>query len=1225
MVRERDAAFGQLMLQMRTRIGLTQAALAELLGVSRHAVGSWEAGESYPKADRLRQVIALAMQEHAFTVGQEAEEIRALWRAAHQKVLLDERWLHEVLRTPPATPRAEAPMAASGVGRVVHLADTRIHWDDAPDVPALYGRADELALLTRWTVADHCRVVSVLGLGGSGKSVLAATVMRHVTPQFDVVIWRSLRDAPSCDSLVSNCLQILAPHAVPILEDSLAERLHVLMQQLREQRVLLVLDNLESVLEHGSGTGNMLTGLAGYSRLLRQFGETAHQSCLLLTSREKPSALVALEGSHVQVRTLRLNGLSVEAATQLLVDKDVRSAPHEQARLVELYHGNPLALKIVGQTIADLFGGDIGPFLTQNTVVFGGVQELLDEQLGRLSALEQSIAIWLAILREPVVLEELLAVLHPPQPAGEVLGALDRLYRCSLIERGQRAGSFTLHSVVLDYATARLVAAASDEIEHGRLQVLSDHSLVVAQAKDYLRQTQEQLLIRPLISQLLTRSGGHIDVEVRLRSLLDVLRGSKQHERGYGPANLVTLLRILRGHLRALDLSGLVLRGAHLHGVEMQDTRLTGAIVRDSTFTERIDSTLAVAMSRSGEYWAAGSWRGDIRVWRAAGRALHLSWQAHSSSIWALAFSPDGRTLASGSWDNTVKLWDVTTGTLVWTSPQTGVVNCLAFSPDGSLLAVGGSDTLVQLLDPQRGTSQQVLAAEGGIVYALAWNNDGRRLASGNANGSVCVWDPQRNASIVPLHTLAGHAHWVTGLAFAPDGVQLASGSWDATVKLWNTSNGSCLATLAGHTDRILQLAWSADGRTVASCSFDQTIRLWSTQTRRVRAVLHGHTAAVYDLVLSADSRILLSGADDGSVRVWDLDRGHCVRTIGGYVTNLFDLAWSPDGTLLASGGADTLVCIWTIADGAQPRVLRGHRWNVYGVAWRPDGQLLASAGYDNSIRLWNPDTGVQLHVLRDADATETLFLGLAWSPDGKALACGSYPRGAQVWDTVTRTRRWLGQPQPSYINRVAWSPNGTRVAGCGGDGALYVWDAADGQQMLKLIGHEGVAISVAWSPDGTRLATGGDTSAGGQLCVWDAEHGELVQNLREQPNAVGAVVWGPGDDLLITGDSGGMVRWWNAQSMACIQTRHGHQRAVLALSVNPIGHTVASCDDDGVIRLWGLELGELRQTLRRDRPYERLDITGLSGITEAQRASLLAQGAVDERPTQGPAAGTST
>ena len=87
---ERDYAFGQAMLTLRTHIGLTQASLADRLGISRRAVAEWEAGSAYPKVDHLTQLIALGMQQQAFAAGREAEEIRALWQAAHQKVLLDE-------------------------------------------------------------------------------------------------------------------------------------------------------------------------------------------------------------------------------------------------------------------------------------------------------------------------------------------------------------------------------------------------------------------------------------------------------------------------------------------------------------------------------------------------------------------------------------------------------------------------------------------------------------------------------------------------------------------------------------------------------------------------------------------------------------------------------------------------------------------------------------------------------------------------------------------------------------------------------------------------------------------------------------------------------------------------------------------------------------------------------------------------------------------------------
>src|SRR5205814_9494642 len=106
---ERDYAFGQLMLSRRRRISLTQAGLAERLHVQRRAVAGWEAGSSYPKADHLKELMTLAVQQQAFAAGREEEEIRALWKAAHQKVLLDEDCLRDLL-APPA-PISLSPQA----------------------------------------------------------------------------------------------------------------------------------------------------------------------------------------------------------------------------------------------------------------------------------------------------------------------------------------------------------------------------------------------------------------------------------------------------------------------------------------------------------------------------------------------------------------------------------------------------------------------------------------------------------------------------------------------------------------------------------------------------------------------------------------------------------------------------------------------------------------------------------------------------------------------------------------------------------------------------------------------------------------------------------------------------------------------------------------------------------------------------------------------------------
>ena len=93
-------------------------------------------------------------------------------------------------------------------------------------------------------------------------------------------------------------------------------------------------------------------------------------------------------------------------------------------------------VNIVAETVADLFGGAIEPFLAGGTTIFGSITELLDEQWARLSSLEQTVLYWLVIVREPVTLDDLLAVLVAPLAHVQVLEAVDGLRRRSLIERG---------------------------------------------------------------------------------------------------------------------------------------------------------------------------------------------------------------------------------------------------------------------------------------------------------------------------------------------------------------------------------------------------------------------------------------------------------------------------------------------------------------------------------------------------------------------------------------------------------------------------------------------------------------------------------------------------------------------------------------------------------------------------------------------------------------------
>src|SRR5439155_11310461 len=404
--------------------------------------------------------------------------------------------------------------------------------------------------------------------------------------------------------------------------------------------------------------------------------------------------------------------------------------------------------------------------------VFGGVRALLDEQYARLSVVEQSVLLWLAILREPVNLPELLAVLGAPLPRAQVLEAVDSLRRRSLIERGQRQGSFTVQSVVMEYVTAQLIAEVISEIKQGRCSRLVEHGLELAPCKDYVRQTQQRLLVVPILAGLRSSYPLRTALEEQLLALLVQQRERADDAQGYGPANLLALLRELRGHLCGLDLSQLSLRGVYLQGVEMQDTTLSGATLQETVFTESFDPPWSVATSPKGRYCAMGSRRGGARVWRDGGKILNLTWQAHTAAVQALAFSPDEQTLATGSWDGTIKLWNLENGALLWMGQHSGSIHRLVFTPDGRALVSGGDDAAIRLWDISSGKHLQTLSGQSSAVYALACSPGGSLLARGSVDGSIRLWQMQGAQAAQPgtaTRLLTGHSGLVWSVAFAPD------------------------------------------------------------------------------------------------------------------------------------------------------------------------------------------------------------------------------------------------------------------------------------------------------------------------------------------------------------------------------------------------------------------------------------------------------------------------
>ncbi len=480
----------------------------------------------------------------------------------------------------------KSPQIATDWGAGIQQLSANLEIDDPPRetrpvgateplTTQFYGRTEELATLTNWCLDQHCRLICLLGMGGMGKTRIAWEIAHQLEGKFDRTIWRSLLNAPPITELCKDLLQFFNPQPLLNLPSNVEGQIDLLIACLKRDRCLLVLDNVESILVGQVQCGQYLPGYDNYDRLFRAIGELPHQSCAILTSREKPHTITRLQIVNPNlVQLMTIEGLTPAAAYQLVQTYDC--PPLSATMWLEIhahYSGNPLALKIAAIAAVEMTGGgekmlELYPLMKQGRLHFQNIDDILQRQFDRLSALEQQLVYWMAIEREPITGSALRSnlLLNTTMP-GEIINALQSLSRRCITTC--QARNWSIQPVITTYVTTRLidrfVAELSPQslaniptidLQH-RFSHLNTYAIIKAQTKDYLRHRQIQLILHPMLERLIgDRSPGHgcaagelpkiwdnrVDLSQHLRQILTAWQSLDPIPPGYLAGNILNFL-----------------------------------------------------------------------------------------------------------------------------------------------------------------------------------------------------------------------------------------------------------------------------------------------------------------------------------------------------------------------------------------------------------------------------------------------------------------------------------------------------------------------------------------------------------------------------------------------------------------------------------------------------------------------------------------------------------
>lgn len=1183
---------------LRSHIFPSQSEIARQLYLSHTTVSRYETGKLKPPPE---YVAYLAVQYNNIALSQNPHHQAQLLHEINKAIRWNYTATDQVRNWDEMQFLADSYFAArQEEADPKHVQLQRVDWGEAPDAATFYGREQELTQLKQWVVDKKSRIVLVVGMGGLGKTSIVIELAKQVSQQFDYVIWRSVRNGPPFEFMIYELSKRLVAHADTTISQSVDQQFLRLIEFLRDNRCLIILDNLESILDSGQRIGYYRPGYEAYRSFFHILANSTHQSCMVLTSREIPAELKNVNGDSA-VYIYPLPGLPISATKQLLESRQITGDTLLFEELNARYSGNILAIKLVAETINKFFNHNVRHFLSEENTIFNDIRHLLDYSYARLPALAKEILFWLAIERVPVLFEKIHNRLVPYRSTLQITDALLSLQRMSLVER-MDDNHWYLPNVVSEYAVDRLIRQIHEELQQNKLYTLHTVALLTTDSAEYIRQTQVRILVDAIAHLFLYELGGD-NLRSRFHLLLDEIRKPEYQRFGFAAGNLLNIMSRCNHDIRDYDFANLIIQHADMSNISLANVDFSGAEIHQCLFDNVFIGINSIALSGKAQYLALSSGN-EIRIWRLADRQPYRILRGDSDLIWDIIFCREERYLISRDSNNTVYLWNVEESQIELSIEHPVDLRSLAISHNESWVAAGSVDGTVFLWDVQTGHLRQKLNdGRHTSIHAIAFNPDDDVLIAGNSDHTIVLWEIESGTRI---DELIGHQATIT--CFGQIRLHhnfLISGSSDGVINIWDMATRERFGSLQAHSNIISGICIGTDGR-YATSSFDGHVKVWNIEEDTPHILLSHKGLPISAIDIDNAGNTLVSGGYDRVASIWNINEGSVIDTIIGHTFEILALTFSPDGQYIIGGCSDYNSYMWAWESDSRVNTYKGHvRW-VSDVKVSPDGMILVTSSYDRTVRLWSTHTNNEIAVLRDH---HYWVMCTGFSRDGVWIATGSADKSVYVWNVHTQTLTQKLTGHDNTVTCLCFHPLQPIVASGSKDSTICLWNLQTGELTNCLKADDSAIEKLAFTSDGSYIV---GVSSNGLVTIWELDTWDIKHQWQLSDDIFQVVAISDDGGLLAVYSPGSPITIWDIESGRAVYRLSYSGGKVINLAFDHQSEKLASGSNDGQVNIWHITTEALLRTLKIHRPYEGLNITGVQGITATQHTMLKSLGAID-------------